>query len=138
MFRLETKQLLLEWNSEVHPEDLPFPVNTTLTVKVRSFGFAGEAVLDLDVRQLAAFSLGLRQLYETLGGSARLEEPYGAHSFVEFLAGTGGHIRVHGRLRCGNGCGFAQELTFENKIDQTDLCSFAAALYDAYAEYAEG
>ena len=40
----------------------------------------------------------MNELYETLSGSVRLEEPYSMHCFLEFTAVTGGHIRIKARF----------------------------------------
>lgn len=137
MYRLETENFLLELKPKVQQNDFPYPVNTSLNVKVSSYGFSAEAVMDIDVRGLADFAVHLNELYETLKGSARLEEPYGAHCYIEFMACTGGHIRVKGDIHNGMAYGYEQELSFENKIDQTYLRSFAKSLFSAYRKYAE-
>ncbi len=137
MYRLEAENFLLELRPEVHRDDLLFPVNTSLKVRVSSCGFSGESVMDMDVRGLAIFSASLSRLCERLQGSARLEEPYGSHCYVEFTACRGGHIKITGDLHKANACGYAQELAFENEIDQTYLNGFARALWADYAKYAE-
>lgn len=54
--------------------------------------------MDIDDIVLSDFAVNLNELYETLSGSVRLEEPYGMHCFLEFAAVTGGHIRIKGRI----------------------------------------
>ncbi len=61
-----------------------------------SYGFSAESIMDIDVRKLANFTVQLNELYETLEGSARLEEPYGGHGYIEFMACGRGHIYLHG------------------------------------------
>ena len=94
MYRLESENFLLEFNPTVYENDLSFIVNTSLGIKVFSYGFSADSVMDIDVRDLAGFSISLNRLYETLKGSARLEDPYGVHSYIEFIACSGGHIKV--------------------------------------------
>ncbi len=137
MYRLETENFLLELEPKVYQDDLMFPVNTGLNVKVSSYGFSGESVMDIDIRKLADFAVQIHELYETLKGSVKLEEPYGFHCYVEFMASRGGHIRITGYIHNGNAYGYEQELTFENEIDQTYLKSFAKELYTDYPKCAE-
>ncbi len=137
MYRLETENFLLELKPKVHQDDLPFPVNTVLNIKIFSYGFSAESVMDIDVRGLADFAVHLNELYETLKGSARLEEPYGVHCYIEFMACCGGHIKIKGDIHNGNAYGYEQELTFENEFDQTYLESFTRALFTDYAKYME-
>lgn len=137
MYRLEAENFLLELKPEVHQDDLPFPVNTSLHVKVCSYGFSAESTMDMDARMLADFAVYLNGLYETLQGSAKLEEPYGVHCYIEFTACRRGHIKVEGVIHNGNAYGYEQELHFENEFDQTYLHSFARALFSDYAKYVE-
>ncbi len=133
MYRLKTEQFLLELMPQVHWEDIQFPVNTSLGVRVSSWGFSAESLLDIDVRGLGNFSAQLMELYETLKGTARLEEPYGARSYIEFAAGARGHIQVKGCIYGGGAGGCRQKLAFENEVDQTELRGFAKALFTDYA-----
>lgn len=79
----------------------------------------------------------LKKLYESLTGEARLEEPYSVQNIIEFVAGTGGHIRVAGRLNNKSAFGYTQEICFENEIDQTYLGDFADQLFADFGKYAE-
>lgn len=137
MYKLETENFLLELEPEVHQDDLPFPINTSLSIKVFSHGFSAESVMDIDVRGLADFAVHLNELYETLKGSARLEEPYGVHCYIELMACCRGRVKVKGDIHNRNAFGDEQELTFENEFDQTYLKSFARALFTDYAKYVE-
>lgn len=128
MYRLETENFLLEIGTKVYEDDLPFRVNSTLSVKVVSYGFSAGSVMDIDVRELVEFVLRLNELYETLEGSARLEEPYETRCYIEFIACGRGHIKVKGEVHNGMEHGHEQKLMFENEIDQTDLKDFAKAL----------
>ena len=79
----------------------------------------------------------LNELYETLSGSVRLEEPYSMHCFLEFTAVTDGHIRIKGRIHNKKGIGYGHELIFENEVDQTYLRGFAKTLFADYGKYTE-
>lgn len=136
MYRLKSENFLLELNPVIYENDLSFPVNTDLNIKVSSYGFCADSVMDIDVRGLADFAVSLNRLYETLKGSARLEEPYGVHSYIEFTAFRGGHINVKGYVHNGNAYGYEQELTFENELDQTYLKSFVRDLFADFGKYA--
>ena len=135
MYRLELENFCLEFNPTIHENDLPFPVNTSLNIKVFSYGFSADAVMDIDVRGLADFAISLNRLYETLKGSAILETPYGVHSYIEFIAFNGGHIKVKGNIHNGNAYGYEQELIFENELDQTYLKSFVKELFADFEKY---
>lgn len=93
--------------------------------------------MDIDASALSDFAVNLNELYKTLSGSVRLEEPYSMHCFLEFTAVTGGHIRIKGYIHNKMGVGYGHELTFENEVDQTDLRGFAKALFADYGKYAE-
>lgn len=93
--------------------------------------------MDIDDIALSDFAVNLNELYETLSGSVRLEEPYGMHCFLEFTAVTGGHIRIKGYIHNKMGVGYGHELTFENEVDQTYLGCFAKTLFADYGKYAE-
>ena len=137
MYRLKTEHFFLEFNPELHQDDFSYAVNTSLSIKVISYGFSAESIMDIDVRKLANFTVQLNELYETLEGSARLEEPYGGHGYIEFMACGRGHIAVKVNIHNGNAYGYEQELSFENEIEQTCLKSFAKGLYANYKRYAE-
>ena len=93
--------------------------------------------MDIDDIALSDFAVNLNELYETLSGSVRLEEPYSMHCFLEFTAVTGGHIRIKGYIHNKMGVGYGHELTFENEVDQTYLGGFANTLFADYGKYAE-
>jgi len=92
--------------------------------------------MDVGVQGIAEFALQLKALYETLTGVARLEELYSVHNYIEFIAETGGHIRVMGRLdKSTFDC--TQEIKFENEIDQTYLRTFVNRLLADFSKYTE-
>ena len=66
-----------------------------------------------------------------------MEEPYSSHNYIAFIAETGGHIKVEGRLNNKNAFGHTQEICFENEIDQTYLKGFANRLYLDFSKYAK-
>lgn len=93
--------------------------------------------MDIDDIALSDFAVNLNELYETLSGSARLEEPYSMHCFLEFTTVTGGHIRIKGYIHNKMGVGYGHELTFENEVDQTYFRGFAKTLFVDYGKYTE-
>ena len=137
MYKLKTESFVLELEPKVYQSDLSYSVNTSLNVKVVSYGFSAESIIDIDVREFADFAVQLNELYETLGGSARLEEPYGLHSYIEFTGGDRGYIKVKGNISACNAYGYVQEITFQNEIEQTYLISFAKTLFADYKKYTE-
>ena len=141
MYSITTENFLLKLNPEVIQEDISYPVNTQLHVTVSSSGFSvKEAVMEIDVKALAAFACALNALYETLTGTAELREPYGGQSFIRFSADRGGHIEVKGKIRGSDSDGHNQTLEFQNGFDQTYLKTFAKQLladYKSYLKYKE-
>ena len=136
MYRIKTDCFLLEFTPVVHENDLSEPVNTSLMVKVFSFDYSANSLMDIDVRDLGKFAVDLNDLYENLKGTAKLNEPYGK-SQVIFTAVTYGHIRISGCIDNGNAHGFTQKLYFENEIDQTYLKEFSKKLFADYSKYSE-
>ena len=136
MYRIEADTFILELIPKIFEDDLVYPVNVYLGVKVSSYGYSADTFMDVGVQEIAQFALRLNDLYETLSGESRLEEPYGVHNYIEFFAETGGHIRVMGRLN-NSPSGYTQELYFENEIDQTYLREFAKRLLADFGRYAE-
>lgn len=135
---LETETFRLLMEAEIFEEELDLPNNAILRVRVESDGFQGESSLDVDAKALARFALDMRALYDTLSGSARVEEPYGMHQHLAFSCDSLGHIAVRGFLHGGNRAGRFHELRFENEFDQTYLYGFIRELVDAYARYLPG
>lgn len=106
MYKLETENFLLELLPGVHQDNFPYPKANSLQVKVSSLGFSADSIMDIDDIALSDFAVNLNELYETLSGSVRLEEPYSMHCFLEFTAVTGGHIRIKGRVHNKKGIGY--------------------------------
>ena len=122
----------LKLECKTFEEDMEYPVNTILTVSVCSDGFSAVTTMDIAIKALARFSKELWQLYETLSGKARLEEPYGMGDFIEFQAAKWGYIEAAGVLhhKCSQ-----QQLSFKNEFDQTCLRHFAKELFHQYRDY---
>ena len=106
-------------------------------VEQKMYRIEADTFMDVGVQGIAEFALQLKDLYETLSGEARLEEPYSVHNYIEFVAKTGGHIRVMGRLNNKSAFGYTQEINFENEIDQTYLRGFVNRLLADFGRYAE-
>ena len=136
MYRLQTEDFQLEMIAAVHEEDMSSPVNTSLVVSVSSDGFSAGAGMDVDVRDLSEFAVRLNELYESLEGTARLEEPY-SDGYMEFSADSLGHVRIRGCVQKSSACGFTQKLIFANEFDQTYLRRFAEELLADFAKYAK-
>ena len=68
-------------------------------------------MIDAGVRGIAEFAFELKDLYETLSGKARLEELYYVHNDIAFVAETGGHVKVAGRLSKNNAFGFTHDIS---------------------------
>ncbi len=122
---------------EIHEQDLAYPVNVYLGVRVSSYGYSADTFMDVGVQGIVEFAVQLKDLYESLSGEARLEEPYSVHNYIEFIAETGGHIRVMGRLNNKSAYGYTQEINFENEIDQTYLREFVNRLLADFGKYAD-
>ena len=137
MYRIEADTFILEFIPEIHEQDFAYPVNVYLGVKVSSYGYSADTFMDVGVQRIAEFALRLKDLYETLSGEARLEEPYSVHNYIEFVAETGGHIRVVGQLNNKSAFGYTQEINFENEIDQTYLRDFVNRLLADFGSYSE-
>ena len=137
MYRIETDTFVLELTPKIHEQDLTYPVNVTLGVKISSYGYSADTYMDVGVQGIAEFAVQLKNLYETLTGKSKLEEPYSVHNYIEFIAETGGHIKVTGRLNNKNAFGYTQEINFENEIDQTFLKSFVNQLFADFSKYSE-
>jgi len=100
---------------------------TNVRVKVFSDGFYGKGDMKVLVKEIAKFAVDLKNLYETLKGSARLEEPYFPNNFIEFVVKKTGRVVVSGRI---HDCyPRPRTLTFEDEIDQTYLRTFANELF---------
>jgi len=120
---------------EIFEKDITYQTNTIMNICVESCGFCGKAIMDIDVKEFAKFSVQLSEIYTTLTGKAKIQEPFGQKQFLEFTGDGMGHIAVCGFI-CGESC-FCQKLHFENMIDQTNSKDFAKELKDTYSVYLE-
>ena len=85
--------------------------------------------MDINAEKLGVFRKKLMELYETLSGKARLEEPYGMQNYIEFEVIARGHIKVKGNIHNGH-YEYSHKLFFENEFDQTYLRDFSKKLLD--------
>ena len=132
---IETSQFKIKLQIKVFDSDLNYHSNTIMTVAVDSDGFSAVADMDVDIKQLIAFTDDLTILYNTLKGVAKIQEPYGMQQFIELSSDGIGHIYISGKLNSFGQNGSAQELKFENSVDQTCLPKFISNLSDLCCKY---
>jgi len=133
-YRIDDEKFALELNLRVFESDIAYTSNTIMKMTVESYDFKGIAELDIDIKEFARFSADLKKIYETLNGTARIEEPYGNHQFIEFTGDGRGHISVYGYILQRTGI-CDNELKFSSEIDQTQMKNFAEELYENYFKY---
>lgn len=92
--------------------------------------------MDVNIRDLAVFTIRLNELYQSFQGTARLQEPY-ADGYLEFSADSFGHIQIHGCIQQWNTYGYTQKLFFGNEFDQTYLKEFVKELFAKFAKYSK-
>lgn len=126
--KADSFSLLLKTN--VYYSDVQYPNNTVLEVILDSSGFCACTTMDIDIKEFKVFVSEIRDLYETLHGSAAITEPYG-DQIIQFSADKAGHILVSGMLHNNAKNGHYQSLRFENSFDQTYLYSFVSSLIEA-------
>lgn len=132
---IETEKFFVCIEPEIFETDINLRTNTKLKIDVRSNGFTASTTMDIDIKDLAKLGKDLCQIYETLQGNARLEEPYGQHMYISFVGNKRGHIAIKGYLHKGNRVGSEQILEFENDIDQTCLRPFYLELLNNYGKF---
>ncbi len=132
---IETSQFEIKLQLNVFDTDVDYPSNTVMNVAVYSDGFSAVADMDIDIKQLIVFKDNLAELYNTLKGVAKIQEPYGMQQFIEFSGDGKGYIQISGKLNSFGQNGSAQELKFENSIDQTCLPEFISNLSDICCKY---
>lgn len=135
MYKIKSEDFSLELTPIVQQVDFSYPVANSLRVQVLSQGFSVDSIIDIDEISLADFAIKLHNMYKTLKGTARLEEPYSLHCFIEFTAKNRGYIGVKGYIHNKLRMGCEQEIRFENEFDQTYLKDFADSLFADYAKY---
>lgn len=112
------------------------PGTYSLTVDVRCDDFSGHACFDTEDFLIADFILQLKEMYEKLEGSAKIQDLYETDGFIEFSAQKFGHVLVRGKLvRMRQR--LTQQFLFEYDLDQTYLREFAMALAADYSKYSE-
>ena len=132
---LITNNFELKLSPDFYIGDIAYPTNTVMSVIVHCDGFGASTSMDISIKELAVFSEDLCQIYDTLSGEARIEEPYGLHMYLHFIGDGRGHISVKGFLHGGNRIGNEYKLEFENSIDQTELRPFCFALRNACNDF---
>ena len=123
VFVLESENFRLSLDFQIFEEDIPHPVNTTLSIHVSSAGFSASTTMDIDIKDIPIFCKNLKNIYASLTGTAKIQEPFGKQHIL-FAGDKLGHIAMSGHLHSNGICGFWQELKFENAIDQTFLPPF--------------
>ncbi len=127
---LESDSFSLRLSLSAFESDMEYPINSNMTVFVTCNEFSAKADMDIDIKDFAAFSMELMNIYKSLEGEASIKEPYGYERYITFVADRTGHIVVKGYLcdDCRN-----NELRFETVFDQTYLKSFAYELATTYS-----
>ena len=120
---------------KVFESDVSYSSNTILTISVISDNFSANTDMDIDIKSFVVFIDALSSLYTTLNGTAIIQEPYGEQQYIELCADRSGHINIRGRLSSNGRGGFLQELSFENRIDQTYLPEFIGNLSSFCSRY---
>lgn len=129
---IESDRFCLRFSLHIEEADTSFPINTLLTVYVKSNDFSAKADIDIDIKAFADFAIQLKTVYDTLSGEASIREPYGCQRYIKFEADKSGYISVSGLL-CDDH--EANELRFYNSFDQTHLKLFAEGLVREYSKY---
>lgn len=134
---LEANDFRLELNTEIFYDNLDCPVNAYLTVNVKNGDYSGSTLMDIDIDQLADFSVELKKVYDTLKGSAKIEEPYGHCGDITFTAEKNGYINISGHIRTEtfNDVWKGNELNFRTTIDQTFFQPFVNGLICEFEKY---
>ena len=117
----------LEMRAVVYKNDPAF-LNSNLLVSVVCGSFSGAMTMDVGSMEIENFIHQMSSMNKNMKGSARIEEPYGNHCFLEFEMDKTGHVQVHGKLVEGT-----QQMSFESVFDQTYLPGFVKDLYDTEA-----
>jgi hypothetical protein len=125
---LKSDNFSLSLDFEVFEADIAYPSNTILSVSVSSVGFSASTTMDVDIKDILTFCNKLQNLYTSLNGEAKIQEPFGNRQYIQFSGDPKGHIMVLGTLNSNGENGFWQELKFENRIDQTFLLDFIKKL----------
>ena len=120
--KLTAEDFSLEMKAKVYTGD-PEINNVLLWVSVVSKNFSGAMEMEVGTLGLDEFIRQMCSMNKDMKGSARIEEPYGNHCFIEFEMDRTGHITTRGRL-----VDFTHKMEFENTFDQTYLPAFVSKL----------
>ena len=135
---LESENFMLSLAFQVFESDISYPSNTILSVSVSSAGFSASTTMDIDIKDVPKFCNELQNIYGSLKGDAKIQEPFGSKQYIAFSGDGKGHILVSGTLHSNGANGLWQELKFENCIDQTFMPQFLkklTALANNYAKF---
>ena len=104
----------------------------TVDIRVRAGGFRGKAAATIITSELTKFLAELRQLFETLSGSAEYATMEGQLNLR--LAGDGkGHVELRGEVADQPGIG--NRLHFALQFDQSQLGSSIRELEKVTSEF---
>ena len=117
----------LELQAVVYKTD-PVILNTNLRVSVVCGNFSGAMTMDVGSLEIEKFVHQISSMNKDMKGSARIEEPYSNHCYLEFEMDKTGHVQVRGKLVEGT-----QQMSFESNFDQTYLPGFVKQLWDTDA-----
>ena len=126
MYTIKTTDFSLEFTPGVD----------SILIKVYCDDFSGITCFDAEDFLIADFALQLKDMYEKLEGSAKIQDLYETDSYIEFAAQKFGHILIKGII-INNKRRYTQQLTFEYDVDQTYLQNFVAELAADYSKYVE-
>lgn len=127
---LQSDNFTLKITPKIFEPDIMYPSNTIMAVEIISTCYFCKASMDIDVKKLAEFADSLCEIYESLIGEARIEEPYGKQMFISFTGDGKGHIAIEGYLT--DNC---FSLEFSDSTDQTYLKEFCYGLKKSYSKY---
>lgn len=95
--------------------------------------YFGYAVVDLRRDMIRQFAKNIKQLYDTLNGTAILKSK-GEKTHITFQAEKNGHIKISGTLASSDREENPLMLTFAEEFDQTMIKDFSERLYRIYCE----
>lgn len=127
---LMDENFALKITPKVFEADIIYPSNTIMEVEIKSNSYSVRTTMDVDAKKLAEFADSLCEIYESLIGEARIEEPYGKQMFISFTGDGKGHIGIEGYL--ADDC---FSLEFSDSTNQTYLKEFCYGLKKTYSKY---
>ena len=126
MYTIKTTDFSLEFTSAAD----------SILIEVQCDGFSGITCFDAEDFLIADFALQLKDMYDKLEGTAKIQDLYETDSYIEFAAQKTGHILIKG-LIINIKRKHTQQLTFEYDIDQTYLQKFVLGLVKDYSKFVE-